>query len=119
MRKRLFSSLDSETNGSNTLRGRVARELPHQEAALSAVPLSQILKRDWAAGTLSSKKVQECCAGAVAEGSMEANARVLREALPSATAPAQHSWTFLEDNFLAAQSRFRICESGTAEVAAS
>ena len=102
MRKRLFSDLKPENHSNNSWRGRVACELTQQQAASPAVPLSQILKRDWAAGKLSSEQV------------------LVRAGFSWRTVSlAQYFWILLENNFPAAQSRVSIHESGTAEEADS
>ena len=78
MKKRLFGQ-NAGDHATRSLRARVADErLPTHVAANSAskvLPFSQLMKRDWAEGKLSSRDVQEYCAGAALESNYSEDVR--------------------------------------------
>ena len=69
MRKRLFGKDGS--SGRGPLRTRVAEGSSNFASGSTreqSISFSEMMKRDWAAGLLSSRRVQEYCAGAALEG---------------------------------------------------
>ena len=56
------------SSSARSIRRRVGEGDPAQQSA--ELPLVQSLKRDWAAGTLTAKQVQDYAAGAEAQGAL-------------------------------------------------
>ncbi len=90
MRKRLFGP-DGSSAPRPPLRARVAdglRTPVAKGAKTGGLPLSELMKRDWAAGVLSSRKVQEYCAGAALEGSTSPQVSALSNSGASGDQPS-------------------------------
>ncbi len=78
MRKRLFGEDGCGQRGAS-LRSRVGEQSTASEGGtgFQSLPFSELMKRDWADGKLSSRQVQEYCAGAAQQGSTSAEVRAL------------------------------------------
>ena len=68
MRRRIFG--DAVVGEGNPLKRKLqAKPVVADNVEGDALPLSLLMKGDWCTGKLSSKRIQEYCAGAVKEGS--------------------------------------------------
>ena len=80
MRKRILGDHVEQHLPRAPLRSRISGPARPDAAPVSRMLLSDMMKRDWAAGKLSSIRVQEYAAGSAAEGNASATLQALAKA---------------------------------------